>query len=46
MTDDNKRHNLVAQRVPIDSVGRRWRQDDVYRIPLQLVEEIEAAITC
>ena len=46
ITDDNKRHKEVAQRVPIDSVGRRWRQDDLYWIPLQLVEEIEAAITC
>ena len=49
MMDNGRKHKEVAQRVPTDPVQnrdnrRRWRQDELYRIPAPLVEEIEAEI--
>jgi hypothetical protein len=49
MTDDRKRHQEVAQKAPPTNQNdgdpdnrRRWRQDELYRIPPALVAEIEA----
>ena len=50
MMENGKRHNEVAQRVPNNRNNgnpdnrRRWRQDELYRIPSALVAEIEAEL--
>ena len=50
MTENRKRHKEVAQRAPNHRHDgnpddrRRWRQDELYRIPSALVAETEAEL--
>ena len=51
MMENRKRHKEVAQRAPPtyrndgnSNNKRRWRHDELYRIPSALVAEIEAEL--